>query len=395
MHSDTLKAQCVLPQRRNLWAHVIDGGLFIAAMHFVSTVTVLPVLLEFLGAGNTLIALAPQLMMLGFMLPSIFVAHWVDRMVRVKPYTLTLGVFQRLPFVVAACALWYFNDPQHYGWLLLLVVLSILSIGLVSGFVMAAWQELVHRTVPNHLRAGMFAARNALAALMGVLIGFIVEGILESHAGTSGYGLLFACASVGVFLSYIAFWCIRERPDYSKRERPAISMVQNLKTIPALMRAQPGFLALCIVSVIGTIYYLVIPFMAIEIRDRLGADDGIIGRLLIAQMIGAIVGNMSAGYLGNAYGGRLPYMLGSLCMLASFVGLYVGQDEWTLLLVFAVFGCGQFMCQVGQHTLSLELAPDADRASCLSGMRVLMVPFLLLASLAAAALRDWWEGFGV
>ena len=394
IHSDALLAQNPTLEKRNLWAHVIDGALFIAALNFISTVTVLPVLFEFLGANSLLIALAPQLLMLGFMLPSVLIAHWIDRLVCVKPYTMIMGVFQRLPFVISAVALLCFNDPKHYSWLLILIVCSILSIGLVSGFITAAWEELVHRTVHRRLRAGMFAARNAWAAGLGVLIGVIVERILAAYAGTTGYGLLFACASVGVCLSYIAFWFVREQPDYSKQERPRVRLIDNMKMIPRLMLSQPGFLMLSIVSALGTFYFLAIPFMAIDIRDRLGAGDEVIGRLLIWQMVGAIIGNIGAGYLGNHYGGRMPYVIGTMCMLISFLVLLLTNDEMLMFGAFALFGGGHFMVMVGQHTLMLELAPHADRASCLSGLRVFMVPFLLLASFAAAFLRDWWGGLG-
>ena len=394
IHSDALVAQNPTLEKRNLWAHVIDGALFIAALNFISTVTVLPVLFEFLGANSLLIALAPQLMMLGFMLPSIFIAHWVDRLVRVKPYTMVMGVFQRLPFVVSAFALLYFNEPQYYSWLLIVVVCSILSIGLVSGFITAAWEELIHRTVHRRLRAGMFASRNAWSAGLGVLIGVIVERILATYTGTTGFGILFACASVGVCLSYIAFWFIQEQPDFTKQERPRVRLIENMKMIPRLMMSQPGFLMLSIVSALGTFYFLAIPFIAIDIRDRLGAGDEVIGRLLIWQMVGAIIGNISAGYLGNLYGGRMPYVVGTICMFISFMVLLLTNNELLMFSAFALFGGGQFMCMVGQHTLSLELAPHADRASCLSGLRVFMVPFLLVASLAAALIRDWWGGLG-
>ena len=71
--------------RHNTVAHVIEGGLFIGGLAFVSAETLLPTVIKNLGGGNWLISLMPVMMMAGFMLPPIFTAHWIDRQRRFMP----------------------------------------------------------------------------------------------------------------------------------------------------------------------------------------------------------------------------------------------------------------------------------------------------------------------
>ncbi len=374
--------------RQNVAAHILDGGLYIGAMMFLAGTTVLPVLFEFLGAATWLIALAPQLSILGFLIPSIFVAHWVDRLHRVKPFTLWMGLFQRLPFVFVTVAIFMLDAEQHKSLLLVMVVGAILFSGLCGGFGMGAWQELIHRTVPARHRAGMFASRNALAAILGLFIGIAVEIILETYTGMQGYGILFACAAFGLFLSYWAFWHIREIPDDNKVHQERIGFWQNMRDLPAILKAEPGFILLIAVTVLTSSSMLVVPFLAIEARDRLMASDAIVGVFLTAQMIGGLIGNIFAGYLGNKWGGRLPYFVGSFLLLVTYVMIFSCQSQLGFQMVFALLGLGQFMMMVGQNTLSLELAPADRRTTALSILRVLTAPALVIASLCAAFMRD-------
>ena len=373
--------------RRNVWAHILDGGLFIAALHFISAQSVLPVLFDALLAPTWLIAMAPQLLLIGILVPSIFIAHRVDRWSRVKPFAMWMGFFQRVPFLLAALALLMFDD-DHYTLLLWVVASSVLFTGIFGGVILGAWQELVHKTVPTQSRAGMFAARNFISGLLGVFIGLIVKEVLTAYTGMTGFGILFLCASVMVFISYFAFWSIREHEDIEKRNDEQLSFTQNMKNIPRLMKAEPGFFMLCIVGALGSLQFLVIPFMAINIRDTLGADDAIIGQLLTAQMFGVLLGNIIGGIIGNRFGGRIPYLLSFAVMSLCFLILLIFEHQWLLFFAFAILGAGQCIMHIGQSTLALELAPRKYRSTSLSFMHVLMVPFLILSSFLAAWLRE-------
>jgi hypothetical protein len=93
--SEVVEVQAGDEVRRYFWrnyiAHSIDGGFFIGAMAaFVNAQTVLPTVAKNLGAPNWLISLMPVAMMVGFLTPSIFTAHWIDRQTRFRPLCLAL-----------------------------------------------------------------------------------------------------------------------------------------------------------------------------------------------------------------------------------------------------------------------------------------------------------------
>ena len=375
-------------QRRNLIAHIADGGLYIGATMFVAPATVLPVLFEKLSAPTWLIALAPQLMILGFLLPSLFVAHFVDRMSYVKPFTVWLGLFQRLPYLVIAASFFILDPQQDAPLLLLFVVVGVFGSGIIGGLAMGSWQELLHRTVPAKNRAGMFAARNALAAILGLIVGLLVERILEHFDGMQGYGVLFTCTSVVVFMSYATFWFIKEEPEPDRAQQERIGLWKNIRDAPSVVRSQPGFLLFIVVAVLGTVHALVLPFMAIDACATVDAGDAFVGRLLAAQMFGGLMGNLCAGYMGNRWGGRLPLFIGHALLPLSFVLLVLSSSEWSFLLCFSLLGLAQFTMMVGQNTLALELAPAKRRATGLSVLRTLIAPMLILMSLSAAWMRD-------
>lgn len=381
---------CIQRRRRNAVAHILDGGLFVSAILFVAPGTVLPILLANLDAPTWLIALAPQLMMLGFMGPALLVAHIVDRMVRVMPFVVCTGVVQRLPYFIVGWALMYLDPVENRTLLLCLIAGAPFVSGLCGGLSSGAWQELVHRTIPDEKRAGVFAGRMALASILGLAVGGIITMILSRHDNLYGYGLLHILSGLVLLLSMVAFIQIEETPKEEKAEREKLNFKENMRMIPSVLRAHPSFSLFMIGNMLATIISLVVPFLAIFARDEIGMGDAVIGSLVIAQMIGGLAGNGIAGFVGDRYGGKLPMLMGYAVIMISMLMMLLASSEFTFLAVFFFLGMGTFMQMVGKNTLGLELAPEDSRSTCLSLNQLMQAPVVL----AVAGLATWMHDGG-
>ncbi|HEV8246853.1 MAG TPA: hypothetical protein VGP93_13840, partial [Polyangiaceae bacterium] len=64
--------------RLNYWAHCLEGALFVGGLSFVNPQTVLPRMCQTLGAPSWLIALAPSLLLIGYITPGLFVARRIE-----------------------------------------------------------------------------------------------------------------------------------------------------------------------------------------------------------------------------------------------------------------------------------------------------------------------------
>src|SRR5512133_3249317 len=92
--------------KHNITVNLWDGGLFGAALGFVSFSTILPLFVASMTNSATLIGLVPAIHGTGWLLPQLFTASHTARLRRYKRTVLLLTIHERLPFLgFAAVAL--------------------------------------------------------------------------------------------------------------------------------------------------------------------------------------------------------------------------------------------------------------------------------------------------
>ena len=379
--------------RRYLWrnylVHSIEGGLFFAALNFVSASTLLPTIIRDLGGPNWLISLMPVMMTVGVMLPPIFTAHLIDRLGRYMPLLLVTGVFQRLPYLLAALALLY-GSP-------LLALCAAATAPLVSGVFcgvgLTAWQQLVIQTIPAHRRSGLFAARSMIFCVLGLGAGWVVRVVLGAWPGRGGYGILYLCAFGLLVISYAVFAMIREIPPAGDGEKEPLGLIDNLRAMPGIVRGDRRLRRFLLVNGFMSGIFILTPFLAIHAREVVGRPESYLGDLLIVQMIGAIVGNVLSGYLGDRYGGKSVVMLSA----AVFAGLAavsaVVTSDWGFRGVFFAFGLAFTALMIGGRTLSLDVCRATKRSTYLAIIAFAKLLTMLAATGISGAIWNGRERF--
>jgi MFS family permease len=372
---------------RNYIAHGIDGGFFRGAVIVTSATTILPKIINELHGPSWLLTTVPIMMTMGFTTPALFTAHWLDRVTRYLPLLLVTGIFQRLPFLIAGLVLmlWAADYP---GVALAAVALAPLVSGLSGGLTMPAWQQLVVRTIPAHRRSSLFGFRFMLACGLGLAGGWVVKVVMTAHPGTTGYGILHLYSFAALAISYIAFACIREtlvRPPTVKHEH---GMWENLRDIPALLRAEPNIRTYLLAVGANCSMFILIPFMTIRACAVLEQGDDFLGELVIAQMVGAVLGNVVAGYMGDRYGGRLIMMIGQTSFIATAVWSAFASTVPEFYVVFVLFGFGQNTFQISNTTMNMAISPERRRSTYLAIILGVAAPCSLAAALLSAAVGN-------
>ena len=363
--------------RRNWWGHAIEGGLFNGSMAMVNAQILLPSVVQGLHGPEWLVAMMPALMVVGLAGPSIFTAHAIGGLSRFRPLLLWTGVFQRLAYLGAALVLLFSHNPR---WCLVSVALAPLTSGLSGGISITAWQQLLARTVSTTRRSSLFAWRSIIGSLLGVGGGWVVHATLASNPGMRGYGLLHLWAFMGLALSYAAFATIREPAKPARRE-PDTGLWNNICTMPALLFADRQMLRLLVSSSVFGLTGALIPYLAIHARHVCAAPESFLGELVSWQMAGSIAGGITAGWVGDRHGGKLPLQTGRIlflvvCAVAPFAA---SARAWCLL--FLAFGAAFNICMVGFSTVQLDILPEHGRANRLAIMNASQVLIAVLASL--------------
>jgi len=385
-----------LPQyfRWNYLMHILEGGLCIGGGSFIAPSTVLPKVVESLGGPAWLISLMPIMMLVGFVWPPLFTAHWVESLSRVKPAVLVSGLLQRLPYLVAGVVLLGFAGNSR-GLALAAVALAPFISGLFGGITLTAWLELVTKTVPDNKRSSVWALRFIFASAIGIAAGGVITATLDRYPGVKGYGILHLIAFGLQFASYLLFATIRETTPSIQAERNSSNLRQNLRSVPSLIWSDGRLFSYLVSRSFMNGIFIMTPFLTIYALRVLDRPESYIGYLVVAQMLGGIFGNLVAGPLGDRYGGKMPMVVSRFVFLLLAVWGCFAKTEPEFLGILFLFGGALYCNQVGTTTLSIEICPPERRATYLAIMSTLTMPTTLLASGVSTVIWTLTESFAL
>jgi MFS family permease len=371
--------------------HCLEGGFYMAGLAFLSTEMAMPQFVKLLGGSPSLTAVMPILLPAMFALPGLFVAPLVERLHHLKPFVITFGALQRLPYLVTGLVLLFAHNLD--GWLLPVVVLTPIVSGLIGGIGVNAWMEMVTRMIPPHQRASGWAIRYVIQGVIGLSAGPAIHFILGWKPGAEGFAILHLICFGFLVLSYVSQLRMIEVPENKPLRLPRSSYPVYIRELPLLFRSAPKLMRLVFVRFTGLGFLMMISFLtdhALHVSQRKPED---VGHLVLANMVGALCGNILASWLGNRLGGRFLMVAArciclGLCLVVTFVTSFEG-----FLAVSFMWGFGLFLDRVGDLTFSAELCPTERRPTYQAILALCQGVNLLLAWQLSSRLFTATESF--
>jgi len=98
--------------RWNFAVNILDWVFFSMAMSFASVNTILPAFARHLTSSNFLIGLIPCLSTLGWLLPQILIANFVQKLKRKKDLIIFTGLGERIPWLFLFLAVIFLSSPS-------------------------------------------------------------------------------------------------------------------------------------------------------------------------------------------------------------------------------------------------------------------------------------------
>jgi len=345
---------------------------------FLQPETVMPKMVEQLGGRSAIIAIMPVLLPAAFAMAGLFVSPLVERLTHFKPWVMTFGLLQRLPYLITGLLLWLVQDAG--AWLLPVVVLTPVISGLIGGVGVVAWMEMVTRMVPERVRAAGWAARYITQACIGMGAGAVIHQTLTHMPGQRGYALLHLITFGFLFLSWLSQLFMRELPAAHHYHPHTGSYWSYLRSLPGLLMAQPQLLKLIAARFTGMGYLMVVSFLTLHALQSTGRPEADEGHFVSFQNIGTILGSLLAAWLGYHCGGKVLMIISrlvcvALCLWASLTHSFSGFTA-----AYFILGFGLFLDRVGDLTLTAELCPPERRSTLQAVLGFCNVWSLLLAT---------------
>ncbi|MFQ5343275.1 MAG: MFS transporter [Anaerolineae bacterium] len=369
--------------RRNFAVNVLDGGFFAFAVSFASSVTILPLFVSRLTSSPMAIGLITAIAQIGWFVPQLFTANYVQRYPRKKPWVMLATLGERIPYAILALLALQIGrlSPQT----VLVLFFAIYSIAALSGGLTGtAWQDMIAKVIPARARGRFFGAQQALGGLLGSG-GAVVAGlILERVAYPGNFAICFGLTVVAMAISYV-FLSLTVEPSRPSRRAKA-SMLHFLKQLPQLLRADPNYARFLVSRAAGMLGRMAAGFLTVYAVEMLGASVADAGRLTAVWMATQMLLNPLLGWWGDRGGHKQVLELSTLFTVASMaIALWAPSVGW-FYAVFALSGATLAGAILSGLSIVMEFAPEDDRPTYIGLTNTFLGPFAGLGSLVAGAI---------
>lgn len=361
--------------QRNFVVNIFDGALFAFGMSLVSLQTVLPVFVKRMGGSAIAVGLIPVLWTFGFNFPQILIANYVQRIPFKKKLFLKTALFQRMPWFLLALMV-YFIISHVDSSVGIMVFFILFFLAAVAGSInLPIWFDLIAKLTPVGLRGRLFAARNVLGGVLGVLGGWIVERVLETIEYPTNFALLFVFATCGMMLSYIFLTMLKEGRAVMPLKH--IEYKEYFLNLPEILKHQKNFRNFLISDALLIAATMSSAFYAVHAIDKFSLSDSSAGVFTIVIMATTIIGNLFFGSVADQFGHKvnLLFSAGStalsclIALFASTAGFY--------LIVFIGSALTVGLTGISRLAIVAELCSEEERPTYVALTNMVTAPFVL------------------
>ncbi len=370
--------------RWNFGANVMDIAFYMLGMSFVSSATILPLLVSKLTDSKLAIGLIPAIYSLGFLLPQLLTANFTERL-RYKKWFVVLvsGPGERGPWLLMGLIVWAFAIP--YPTLTLLCIYAGLAVAMGSaGTANPAWTDLIAKVIPVQKRGRWAGVAWSLGALLGIGGAALAGRMLANYPYSKNFGLCFLAASVALFFSWVGLALNREPAGLIVK--PHITLSDYLRQLPHVLRRNTNYSHFLISRSVAALGGMAAGFFMVYGFERFGLSGRDVG-LLTAVFTGSqAVANPLWGLLGDRAGHKVVLVGAAFCMMLATGVALITPVAAGMYVVFALNGAAWAADSVSAQNVVMEFAAPDERPTYIGLSNTLQAPARALAPIIGGLL---------
>lgn len=374
---------------RNYYGLLWDGILFFIASNISAPATVLTAFARELGASSLIVSITPSLTTIGWLLPQLLGASYVEKLDRTKPYILVTGGLQRSMWLVLALLIVAFRGASSTALLWIFLGCVFIS-SLFDGISTAGWTDFVGRTIPDRKRGSLFAVRSLISGFLGLGSGWISGTVLAKAGFPYNFAYLFLLSFLFYAASWSAFALITVEPR-NKQPQPFTSFKTYWQSIPKVLTDDKPFLSFIIAMTLLTLGTMALAFYTVAALDRLGLPASYAGQFTVVMTTGQIFATLFCGKLADQCGHKINLLLSTiLCGISVLLPLLYSTLN-LYRVAFLLLGASTALTGVSRLNIAMEYAPESRQATYTGIVNTWLAPITLFAP----AIGGWLaESFG-
>lgn len=344
--------------KRNYVAHYLHGMLGMTGFRLVNAPTFIPAYLFELSESKTVVGLGQALGAFGSVVSPIVGATQIEHRKRVLPVAVLMGVLMRVQILGLGLAGFFVSGRE----LLVTVLFFLFMLGLFSGAQRVAFQLLLGKVIPVHMRGRLQAWRNVSGGVIAAGLSYLAgHYLVQTNLFGNGYGSTFLLAFVLTSLGLTALRVLMREPE-PPTVRPQMAMKQRLREFPHMLRSTPGLTSFLIAQIFAVAGRIATPFYILYASQSVAMTGANIGTLTLAYLGADTAANLVWGYAGDRIGFR-AILIGSLTIWAgSTLLLLQSSDMAGFFLAFCGLGASQSGYMMSVATMVLEFGSREEMA---------------------------------
>ncbi len=371
--------------RWNFTANLMDWTLFFMGMGFVSVNTILPAFIRHFTSSNFLIGFIPCLNTLGWFLPQILVANFVQKLRRKKNLIIFSGLGERIPWLFLFLTVALF--PLSSSFLFLISFFILYGVFSFSGGIGgSAWVDMLAKVIPLKKRGHLFGWGSFLSGGTGMLGAFLSIYLLKSFPFPRNFSFCFLFAFGATSVSYVSFILIREPASPARGEES--SFKEYLLSLPSLLKKDKNFFSFLISSILFGFGGMATAFFAVYAMNKLALPDSQIGVFTLLLLLGQSISSILWGYLGNKKGYKLVMELGTIATILAILLAIFSSSIYLFYGVFFIIGMAFSAYFISFLGIIMEFSAPETRPTYIALANTIRAPFVSLSPLLGGFLAD-------
>jgi MFS family permease len=372
--------------KRNSFANLLDTAFWCFGGSFTAAYTIMPVFLSTLTDSPILIGLIPALEAIGWFLPQLFLAKYLEGINQRLPFVQKLGIFERLPFLLLAIGAFVIPGLDQKVALILILIIYMIKV-FSSGLVALPWQELMATVIPVSHRGRYWGISLIVGKLIGLVGAFITGLILARIAYPNSYAIMFLIGFIAVSISFL-FLSLNVEPVIERQSSQVDPGIWSRikKTLGkdknfGIYLINRGF---AFMSSMGMAFFTVYGIQKFNLPISQSAT------FTAVMFASEIVGYGIWGNLGDKAGyKRVIEFCSFLSIIGLFSILFVGS-VWGLFIVFGILCFAHSGEYISDQNFAMEFGSEKDRPTYIGMSKTLTGPFFLVAPIVGGSIIKLW-----
>jgi MFS family permease len=344
--------------RRNYAAHYLHGMLGMTGFRLVNAPTFVPAYLHLLSGSKTVVGLGLALGALGSVIAPIVGATQIEHRKRVLPIAVRMGLLMRVQILGMALSGWFLSGQP----LLLAILCFLFLLGLFTGAQRVAFQLLLGKVIPVHMRGRLQAWRNMTGGVIAAGLSYLAgRYLVGANMFGNGYGSTFLVAFVLTSLGLTALAVLLREP-VPPTVRPQMQLKERLREFPELLRSAPGLRHFLVAQMFAVAGRIATPFYILYASKTIAITGANLGLLSVAYLGADTLANLIWGYAGDRVGFR-AILIAALCFWVGSTVLLLNANGFVpLFIAFCGLGAAQSGYLMSVTTMVLEFGSRDDMA---------------------------------